>query len=198
MAARALKRKVVPLRDKRQAVLDAALELFNERTYGGTPMPMIAERAGVGAGTIYRYFPSKESLVNAVYRECKLSLQQYLIAAVGDASAPRDQFRGLWRGLWQFSQERPMALRFLETHHHRSYLDRASRQVSDAAFTAITEVIRRAQAAGAIRCGKPEVLIALAFGAFVGLLKEADEGRFKADTPLLNQAEQAIWDMLAR
>jgi AcrR family transcriptional regulator len=37
---------------------------------------MIAERAGVGAGTIYRYFPSKESFANAVYRDCKLSLQQ--------------------------------------------------------------------------------------------------------------------------
>jgi hypothetical protein len=48
--------------------------------------------------------------------------------------SPRDEFRGLWRGLWRFSQEQPTALRFLETHHHKRYVDRASRDVSDAVF----------------------------------------------------------------
>jgi len=198
MAQRALRRKILVPRDRRQAVLDAALELFNERTYGATPMPLIAEKAEVGAGTIYRYFPSKEALANAVYRECKLSLQRYLSATGGDATGPREQFRGFWRGLWRFASEQPKALRFLETHHHRRYVDRASRDVNDAVFSGITDFIRRAQAVGAVRRGKPEVLIALAFGAFVGLLKEADEGRFKIDATVLGQAEQAVWEMLAR
>jgi TetR/AcrR family transcriptional regulator, repressor of fatR-cypB operon len=37
---------------KRDAILDAALELFSERTFASTPMPELAQRAGVGAGTI--------------------------------------------------------------------------------------------------------------------------------------------------
>lgn len=197
MGARATT-KVTPLRDKRRAVLDAALELFSERTYGGTPIPLIAERAGVGAGTIYRYFPGKESLANAVYRECKLALQQYLSAAAHGAGSAREEFHRLWRGLWRFSQEQPKALRFLETHHHKRYVDRASRDVSDAVFRGTTDFIRRAQAAGAVRRGQPEVLIALAFGAFVGLLKEVDEGRLEIGAAALDQAEQAVWDMLAR
>ena len=47
--------------DKREAVLGAALELFVERGFHGTTVPEIAERAGVGAGTIYRHFASKEA-----------------------------------------------------------------------------------------------------------------------------------------
>ena len=54
----------------------AALELFVERGFYGTAVPEIAERAGVGAGTIYRYFESKEALVNALYREQKLRFGQ--------------------------------------------------------------------------------------------------------------------------
>jgi AcrR family transcriptional regulator len=33
------------------------------------PLDDIAKRAGVGAGTLYRHFPSRDSLVEAVYRE---------------------------------------------------------------------------------------------------------------------------------
>ena len=52
---------------KREAILDAALSLFAERGYHGTSVPSIAKRAGVGAGTLYRYFENKEKLVNALF-----------------------------------------------------------------------------------------------------------------------------------
>ena len=61
--------------DKREAIMQAALELFVERGFYGTAVPEIADRAGVGAGTIYRYFESKEALVNALYREQKMRVR---------------------------------------------------------------------------------------------------------------------------
>src|SRR5688500_10180049 len=60
-----------PSADKREAFMNAALELFVGRGFHGTAVPEIAEMAGVGAGTIYRYFESKEALVNALYRQEK-------------------------------------------------------------------------------------------------------------------------------
>src|SRR6185369_16360221 len=59
--------------DKRERILDAALSLFAERGFHGTPVPLVAERASVGAGTIYRYFASKEALVNALYQRWKMA-----------------------------------------------------------------------------------------------------------------------------
>jgi AcrR family transcriptional regulator len=37
---------------KYEAILQAALELFAEYTYDGTAMPLVAERAGVGAAIV--------------------------------------------------------------------------------------------------------------------------------------------------
>ncbi|MEV1320532.1 helix-turn-helix domain-containing protein [Micromonospora arborensis] len=52
-------------RRNRQSVLDAAYEIL--ATEGlGVPIDEIARRAGVGAGTVYRHFPTKESLIEAV------------------------------------------------------------------------------------------------------------------------------------
>ena len=55
--------------DKREDVIRAALELIAEHGFHGAPMAMIAERAGVGAGTIYRYFENKDVLIAELYRD---------------------------------------------------------------------------------------------------------------------------------
>ena len=63
--------EVRPLRSdaarNRDALLGAASELFAERG-ADAPLEEIARRAGVGIGTLYRHFPTREALIAAVYR----------------------------------------------------------------------------------------------------------------------------------
>ena len=47
---------------KRELILEAALKQFAEVGYNKATMQSIAKRAGVGKGTTYEYFPSKEAL----------------------------------------------------------------------------------------------------------------------------------------
>jgi len=47
----------------RRAIVGAAIRLFNEQGYEATTFDQIAEAAEVGRRTIFRYFPSKESLL---------------------------------------------------------------------------------------------------------------------------------------
>ena len=54
-------------RENRARILAAAREAFAED--GGVSMNQVAQRAGVGAGTLYRNFPTREALVLAVYQE---------------------------------------------------------------------------------------------------------------------------------
>lgn len=49
-----------------EALLTAARELFLEQG-SGAPLDEVAKRAGVGAGTLYRHFPSRTDLLAAVY-----------------------------------------------------------------------------------------------------------------------------------
>jgi AcrR family transcriptional regulator len=54
-------------RHNRERLLTAARELFADG--GAVSLEAIAERAGVGIGTLYRHFPGREALVEAVYRD---------------------------------------------------------------------------------------------------------------------------------
>jgi len=51
---------------RRQAILAGALQLFREMPYADLHMANLALRLGLGKGTIYLYFPTKESLFLAV------------------------------------------------------------------------------------------------------------------------------------
>jgi AcrR family transcriptional regulator len=50
------------------ALLEAARDVFAEQGTSGS-LEEVARRAGVGIGTLYRHFPQREALVEAVYRE---------------------------------------------------------------------------------------------------------------------------------
>lgn len=186
-----------PGADRREAILRAALELFAQRTYGATAVPAIAALANVGAGTVYRHFEGKEALANEVFRECKREMQRSLRGALCLEAESKTRFLALWRGLADFATRHPSALRFLELQHHEEYLDDESRRLSDEIFGDAEGFLRSAQAAGDVRAEDPRVLIALVFGAFVGLVKESCAGRFAFDEAVVVESGALAWRMIA-
>src|SRR5712691_10149189 len=59
---------------RRVDILESAKRLFVRKGFAEATMQDIATDAGVSAGSIYRYFASKEELIRAVTEECE---QQY-------------------------------------------------------------------------------------------------------------------------
>ncbi|MEM6429825.1 MAG: TetR/AcrR family transcriptional regulator [Deinococcota bacterium] len=55
--------------DKRTAIYTAALNLFATRGFSNTPVSLIAKQAGVSQGLMYRYFDSKEALLQEIIWE---------------------------------------------------------------------------------------------------------------------------------
>jgi AcrR family transcriptional regulator len=75
----------------RQRILEAAEEIF-AREGVAVPVDVVAERAGVGVGTLYRHFPTKEALFEAIVVSRLTSLVEATKA--DQASDPGDAFFG--------------------------------------------------------------------------------------------------------
>ena len=107
--------------DKREAIVTAALELIAKRGFHGAPMAMIAEKAGVGAGTIYRYFDNKDVLITELYRE----LEDRLLAAVREgfpAGKPmRERFLHIGTTFLRYCISHPLYFRYMEQYHNSPY-----------------------------------------------------------------------------
>jgi AcrR family transcriptional regulator len=67
-------------RNREQAILDAALQLFQQQPWDRVTIAEVAIAAGIGKGTVYKHVPSKEALyaalVLAFNQRCLLNYQQ--------------------------------------------------------------------------------------------------------------------------
>jgi AcrR family transcriptional regulator len=180
-----------------------ALELFAERGYHGTSIPMILEAAGVSASSLYRLFPSKEALVNAVFLEAKTRLGAALAEVEGEE--PRDadleapaaahaRFVRIWDRLARFAAEEPVTFRFLELQDHTPYLDGASRTKELSVLAPLALACMDLHWRGVLRREVGiDVMLATLWGALVGLVKAQRLGYLALDDDKLAEAREALW-----
>lgn len=181
---------------KREQILDAALRLFTDRGYHGTTIPEIAAKAGVAAGTIYSHFLGKEHVVNVLYRRTKTRMIEQVLAGLPGPGTVRHQFHQLWTRLRAFEKAEPVAFAFLELHHHADYLDRKSRVLEIESLLPVARFLEAASREGHVRRMLPAAMMAMVWGAFVGLVKAARVGYLHLNDELSAQVEATLWDAI--
>lgn len=80
MSVSAQRRGTKPPETRRAEILDAAIRLFDEAGYDQTTVQHIASAAGVAAGTVYLYFPSKEHVLLTLHAEVHEGIETALQA----------------------------------------------------------------------------------------------------------------------
>jgi len=182
--------------EKRDAIMSAALELFAERGFHGTAVPLIADKAGVGAGTIYRYFENKEALVNALFQHWKVAISAFVMQDFPATEPVRAQFHHFWQGMARFHRDYPTASAFLELHHHSPYLDEQSIAIEEASLQPAITFLEQTQQAQITKPISPVLLMAIVLGAFHGLVQAVRAGYLEFDEQTIEQAEQCCWEAI--
>jgi len=90
----------------REAILDAARDLFVSEGYRNVSIRKIAERIEYSPAAIYSYFPSKDDIFFALAEEGFRRLDSKLRSARGRAE-PLQELRASWWAYYEFSKEQP-------------------------------------------------------------------------------------------
>jgi AcrR family transcriptional regulator len=130
----------------RQRILRAAAEVFTEHGLAAT-LDDVARRAGVGIGTVYRRFPDKEALVDALFEE-----RLGALVALGEQALRR---AGEWDALeWFLDQagallatDRGLQQILMFTTYGRNRTGEARASLKPL----VSQLVGRAQAAGVVR-----------------------------------------------
>jgi len=107
--------------NKRDDIIHASLDLIAEYGFHATPMSLIAEKAGVGAGTIYRYFESKDVLIADVFAELEARITAWITEGYADAKPLRERFIHLCEKLLRYFLDNPVHFRFMEQYYNSPY-----------------------------------------------------------------------------
>lgn len=183
---------------KVEALMAAALTLFAEQGFYGTTVHEIADAAKVGAGTVYRYFESKDAIVNAVYQRWKNVLATSLMGGFPFDGSGQQQFTHFVSQAFKFARQHPLAFRFLEMHHHMPYLNAASREIEGMVVAPAQAFFKQQNAAHVTRDAPSGVLGGLVWGAVVGLVKSVEAGYAELNPAAEKHAIDVLWAGLKR
>ena len=141
----------------KEKIFDAAVDLFAEHGYDRTSVRDIARAVGIAESAVYRHYPSKEAILQAIFEHMETEIFAPLPPAP-DASqhAEGSIFRDLLAGLPYFMAANPHILKiahimFTEMYHNDQIRDYMRREYIERGDAVIEEIFREQMEAGKIR-----------------------------------------------
>ena len=133
-------------RRNRELLVSAARKVFAEHG-SGVSMEAIAKHAGVGIGTLYRHFPNRFDIVEAVYRD---DVEELVRAAEQtEALEPWEAVEAFFEAFLRYTKTKQVLLNELKQGFEKNpELRSRMRERIDAAFDVVVE---RAKEAGVVR-----------------------------------------------
>jgi AcrR family transcriptional regulator len=182
---------------RRQEILDAALECFSSKGFGASTMAEIRARAGASTGSIYHHFKSKEQLAAELYLEGVQSAQQRGVAALLQHATTERGIQALVESLLDWVAENRKLAAFLFAMRNADFLQAVEQdlaQIHRQGIEAATDWFRARMLSGELPNVTPDVLRALLYGPAWHFAREWAAA--KADVPLdtaKRQLARAVW-----
>ena len=148
-----------------EKLVAAARDVFTERGSAAS-LEVVAERAGVGIGTLYRHFPNRQALLEALYVDEVEDICRVAVELDGDDLDPWDALSSWFdHFIGYMATKQALAGELLNYLDKDAPLFASSRAML---FEAGEPLIKRAQAAGVVR---PDVGVADVIQMVVGIAK---------------------------
>jgi AcrR family transcriptional regulator len=157
-------------------------------------MSQIAKEAGVGAGTIYRYFENKEALISELFQEVKSEISLAMLAGCTLQDGTEQIFRRIWLNTFEYCVQNPQKMVFLEQFHNSPFQTSETEVATLEYLTPIMNVVQTAVEDGKIKKIPLEMLGIFTYDVTVAFAKRHISGALVMDEPNLEMAVQACWD----
>jgi TetR/AcrR family fatty acid metabolism transcriptional regulator len=154
-------------------ILDAAGRLFGTRRFHEVRMEDIAAEAGVGKGTLYRYFQDKEELYLKLLERASVDFTQRVHDAVRQVAGVRDRLVALVRTIIAYHDEQPHILELIQRAELLRGLgaDFPWQAARNDLFHLATELLETGRARGEFVVRDPETTMLLLMGGLRGIIR---------------------------
>jgi AcrR family transcriptional regulator len=137
--------------DKRDVIKKTALRLFVERGFYGTPTSLISKEAGIATGTLFWYFPTKEELIDTLYREIKAEAGAAIRKDVDNEAPVRDKLRHVFLNSIGWGIKNPEKRQFMEQFAHSPFVSQRAHDEGMSNFSFLSGIVEEGIRAGEIK-----------------------------------------------
>lgn len=110
---------------KKEQIMEAALAIFSVKGFHLAKIEEIAQQAGVGKGTVYEYFSSKEALFKEILKEGALTFDELIAEELSKAKTTQEKLEGIigqsliiWQRFHPLAKTTMMETAFLDSPFH--------------------------------------------------------------------------------
>lgn len=155
----------MPRPSQETGILDAALHCFATMGYDATRIKHIAEAAKVSEGALYRHFPSKEAVAQALYSRYMQEYVKQLQSIAGNQTSVEQRLRDIISVSLASYRANPDAIIFILVERPRLIA------ILPADFsypiTIVETIIREGQEQKSVRAGEPLLLASIFLGCLL-------------------------------
>ncbi len=181
---------------KRRAVLDAALKELSLHGFGGFRTEKVALLAGVSVGTIFKLFPDKKALANAVYTDCLSRIVDALAPAFAPQVPLRESYEMMWKTYSDLYFRSPEVLIFFEYQLTTDFLSTQNRLGLEQLRGGLSLWISYHQEKGVLKNNSIELLRALAIGAIMRVVRESLDGHMQVSKGKFLELRELVWEAI--
>jgi len=186
------------IKDKKTAIMGAALKLFTERGFHGTTTAQISKEAGVATGTLFNYFPTKEDLINSLYIEVKGELSRSMGKEIEIESSFQDKMKKLWANLINWGLDNQEKFLFVGQFCSSPYITKFTREEVMKEYVFLHELVSEGVKTGEIRSFPEDMIISMFYQGnrtVVNLI--LDSNQLQNKNKFIEDGFQIIWKGLA-
>ncbi len=184
--------------DKRSSIIQAAMRLIADQGFHGTPTSQIAQEAGVGVGTIYRYFKDKDELIEEIHGQLHDLFTATFAKSFDQALPVRENYISIFTSLTRLFIDNPSGIKFMEQYYNSPYgieKKRSEEVECDKPLRGFFELGKRQQV---VKDLPFEVLMGLSFGPVLFLVRDHLQGFVNLDDRSIAAFVEASWDAIRR
>jgi AcrR family transcriptional regulator len=139
--------------EKRELIVEAAIEVFAEKGFHDTRISDIATRAGIAYGLVYHYFKNKEEILDTLFLERWSEFIDAVRAIASDGRSAEDKLLSIAAVVLSAHRSRPQWVKVLifEIQRTQRILDPERVEVVGELFVLIAQILRDGQASGELR-----------------------------------------------
>ena len=185
--------------DKRTKILNAAETLLAERGLYGLSIKVIAQTAGIAAGTIYCYFDNKDALLHELHKYILTEAAQTIFNGWQEQLSPKQKYDLLWQNAYQAVLKNPQRLTvidmlyFTPDQHHQEIVC-----LDEDVFCPLVNFYQQGIDEGRFNNWEVPALITLSFDSAINLAKKVLKNKIIPDQMLLNRVRDASWSIIQK
>ena len=189
-----------PKSEKRRAIIEAMVQVVADCGFHGAPVALVADRAAVGAGTIYRYFADKDALIAACYESVEARTLDAVWEGYHEDGTIRERLIHVTTRMIRHFIDHQSDYRFVQHFHDSPYGAEHRREMmfGDEAKNFIRQLFDEGKEGGILKDLPLPILFGLTFGPVVTICREHHLGFVRLDERLIAEIADACWDASRR